>query len=143
MSPTRNHELLKEVIRLRHEFSKQECEHQHYLSGLQFRLEKELHHAISASEAERAQHEFEIRGLEDDLIARNRIRQNEEDRIQIRSNCYDHELSNLENNLANSEELIMISREQMDQELNTRKNDGHRIMDDIKAMYEDKLARLK
>lgn len=37
----------------------------------------------------------------------------------------------------------MISREQMDQELNTRKHDGYRIADDIKCMYEDKLTRLK
>jgi hypothetical protein len=64
-SPVRNSEVLKEVYNLQHEITKQKYEHNHYISGLHLRLNKELNEVISCAEREKNQLEFEIRTLEE------------------------------------------------------------------------------
>ena len=59
-SPLRNHELLKEVVKLRHDFSKQECEHQNYAANLRYRLEKETQAAILRIKMRLSTYEEEI-----------------------------------------------------------------------------------
>jgi hypothetical protein len=135
--------LLKEVVKMRHEFSKQECEHQHYISGLRYRMEKETQSALNCAEAERFHFEFEIKALEDELDARARIFRGEEERMVVRRDCYAKELETLQHNLDKSDTLVIQAREQMASELRTRQHDGHRMLDDIKANYEKRLASMR
>jgi hypothetical protein len=52
----------------------QQQKHQHYISGLQYKLEKETHGAAGNAEAERYHYEFEVKALAEELDARIRIR---------------------------------------------------------------------
>jgi len=142
-SPLRNHELLKEVVKLRHDFSKQECEHQNYAASLRYRLEKETQAAINTSEAEKFHFEFEIKSLEQELDARSRIRRNEEERLITRRECHDSELATLRANFEKSEDLVGRSMQYKDSEIRTRDQDGNRISGDIKTNYEKRLAVIK
>lgn len=139
----RNHDLLKEVVKLRHEFSKQECEHQNYISGLKYRYEKETQNALNSAEAEKYHFEFEIKTLEEELDARSRIRAGEEERMASRQICHDNELDTLRANFEKSEELCRRAQEYMDTELHTRHMDGDRIMGDIRDNYERKLGAIR
>lgn len=142
-SPLRNHELLKEVVQARHEFSKQQCEHQHYISGLRYRLEKETHNAIHTAEAEKFRFEFEIKGLEEELDARSRICKGEEERMVMRRDAYDNEIQTLSKNLDQSQHLIDSSKEQMAEEQRARENDFNRMMDDMKNTYEKRIESMR
>ena len=135
--------MLKEVVKLRHEFSKQQCEHQHYVSGLRFRLEKEVQGAISAADAERFHFDFEIKALEEELDARIRICRGEEERMVVRRDLNDREIETLNANLDKSEHLVGHAKEQMHAELRSRDQDWAKMMDDLKENYEQRLAGMK
>lgn len=62
--------MLKEIYNLQHEISKQKYEHNSYITGLNFRLNKEIKDTFILAEQERNKFEFEIKALEEVLVFR-------------------------------------------------------------------------
>lgn len=142
-SPIRNHDLFREVVQARHDFSRQQCEHQHFVSGLKYRLEKETQNAVHAAEAEKYHLTYEIKRLEEERDSISRLGRGEEERMAVRRKCFDNEISNLTNNLAQSQNLINDSKKNMTMELQTRENDFQKMMLDLKDNYEKRIAIMR
>jgi hypothetical protein len=121
----------------------QQQKHQHYISGLQYKLEKETHGAAGNAEAERYHYEFEVKALAEELDARIRIRWGEEERMIVRKDCHDREIVTLNQNLDKSEHLIDHSKEQMVSELRNRDEAWLKMMAETKHAYEARIASMK
>lgn len=128
---------------IKHEISKQECEHKQYISGLKHRLNQEVHGVISEAEAERCRFEFELRSLEDELATRNRIYRGEEERLHVRKGLYQSELDSLHLNLDKCIGLIGIARDQMNREIEGRKIEGAKMYADCKKSHEEKVRNIR
>lgn len=106
-------------------------------------MEKEAQTAIHTAEAEKYHFEFELKGLEEELEARTRIRKGEEERMVVRRECYDKEIATLTKNIDQSQHLISHAKEQMTEELKVRDHDFKRVMEDTRDNYEKRLITMK
>lgn len=113
------------------------------MSGLKYRLEKETQNAAHAADAERHHFMFEINALEEELAARHRIFRGEEERTMVRQDLHSKEIETLEHNYHKSLDLIAHAKDQMNRELASRKQDGDRILADIRNNYEKRVATMK
>lgn len=106
-------------------------------------MDKETQNALNAAEAERFHFEFELRALGEELESRHRISRGEDDRLAIRRDCNDREVDTLRQNIRKYEDLIAHAQDDMQHEIKSRDLDNEKMVDDIKAGYEKRLAQMR